>query len=189
MEFLVDWVCQLKELTIQSQLQGKIMANYKELKIYTDLLKRSLKYTQWPTYQPFNRPYYYDTIKEVLIADGTLLKKAMRCALVLLQKFLLKKNISLFESVGFIEREWHPLAHTMVSWERLENIENLMICLHEKDIKGDYLEAGVWRGGSSILMAGIEKFLGNNSKRIFVADSFEGLPKPNDELYPDELAP
>ena len=45
------------------------------------------------------------------------------------------------------------------------------------NIEGDFIEAGVWRGGATIFMAGINKYYNLNGK-IYVADSFEGLPPP-----------
>src|SRR5688572_7649081 len=49
---------------------------------------------------------------------------------------------------------------------------NLDLCNAHKNIKGDYVECGVWRGGMS---AAIAEILGKE-KRIHLFDSFEGLP-------------
>jgi Macrocin-O-methyltransferase (TylF) len=51
-------------------------------------------------------------------------------------------------------------------------------------IPGDLLEAGVWRGGACIYMRGILKACGVADRRVWVADSFAGLPPPNPEMYP-----
>ncbi len=59
------------------------------------------------------------------------------------------------------------------------------ICLKE-GIAGDIIETGVWKGGATIYFAGILKAYGNTSKKVFVADSFEGLPPPNEEKWPQD---
>jgi predicted O-methyltransferase YrrM len=45
----------------------------------------------------------------------------------------------------------------------------------ENNIPGDIVECGVWRGGVSILMAGMVKFY-KSSKRIYCFDTFSGMP-------------
>jgi len=158
----------------------------RSVRSYSDLLKRTLKYSQWPTYQPLNRPYFYDDIQDVLRSKGSIITKIQKSALVYLQKMLTKRNLSIMKGVGFTQQEWHPWAHTMVSWERLTNIEDLMIRINDDSVIGDFMEAGVWRGGSTILMAGLAKFMWEEPRRIFVADSFEGLPKPDSDKFPND---
>jgi O-methyltransferase len=51
-------------------------------------------------------------------------------------------------------------------------------------IEGDLIETGVWRGGASILMAGILRIYGDTNRSVWVADSFRGLPPPDPEHYP-----
>jgi O-methyltransferase len=46
-------------------------------------------------------------------------------------------------------------------------------------IPGDLLEAGVWRGGAAIFMRAAVAALGDQDRLVWVADSFEGLPKPD----------
>ncbi len=46
------------------------------------------------------------------------------------------------------------------------------------------IETGVWRGGATIFMAGLIKYYRENRK-VFVADSFEGLPKPDPKYVAD----
>ncbi len=56
-------------------------------------------------------------------------------------------------------------------------------CLHQ-GILGDIIETGVWRGGATIYLAGILRAHGNDDKKVFVADSFAGLPPPDEEKWP-----
>jgi len=51
-------------------------------------------------------------------------------------------------------------------WEYSRQVRNL---------DGDYLEVGVWRGGTGCLLAQSIKFQGSN-RRIFLCDTFEGMP-------------
>lgn len=52
-------------------------------------------------------------------------------------------------------------------------IDNLyLIHLHARELKGDVVECGVWKGGMSAGMA----FLEGNNRKYYLFDSFEGLP-------------
>ena len=51
-------------------------------------------------------------------------------------------------------------------------------------IDGDFIETGVWRGGACILMRGILEAYNDGTRRVFVADSFAGLPPPDPETFP-----
>jgi hypothetical protein len=80
-------------------------------------------------------------------------------------------------------REWPDRAHTMVGMKRLTNIQFCVEDVLKNNIEGDLIETGVWRGGSTIFMKGVLKVNGDNTRKVFVADSFEGLPPP-DPKYP-----
>ena len=72
---------------------------------------------------------------------------------------------------------------TMLTPELLDNIEYCIRDVVNNKIEGDFIECGVWRGGACIYAYHVLKNLGEDRK-VYVADSFEGLPKPNEELYP-----
>lgn len=55
-------------------------------------------------------------------------------------------------------------------------IDNLDLCNVNKDVQGDFVECGVWRGGMS---AAIAEILGKD-RMIHLFDSFEGLPPAKD---------
>jgi O-methyltransferase/8-demethyl-8-(2,3-dimethoxy-alpha-L-rhamnosyl)tetracenomycin-C 4'-O-methyltransferase len=76
------------------------------------------------------------------------------------------------------------MAHTMVGVDRLNNVRNLVQMALDENIPGDFIETGVWRGGCCILMRGILAANGVRERKVYVADSFEGLPAPKPELYP-----
>ena len=68
----------------------------------------------------------------------------------------------------------------------LQNGLGNLVTLEKNNIEGDFIETGVWRGGASIFMAGLNKFY-NLHRKVYVADSFEGLPPPN-SLYPQDAS-
>jgi len=79
---------------------------------------------------------------------------------------------------------WPRHAHTMVGLKRLENVQQCVEQALAESVPGDLLEAGVWRGGVTILMRAILKAHGVTDRRVWVADSFAGLPPPDRERYP-----
>jgi hypothetical protein len=81
-------------------------------------------------------------------------------------------------------RDWPCVAHTMVGLRRLQNLRELVQRTLDENIPGDYIETGVWRGGCCILMRGILAANEDRCRRVYVADSFEGLPPPNAESFP-----
>ena len=72
----------------------------------------------------------------------------------------------------------------MVGMVRLNHLHACVLDVIEHDIPGDLLETGVWRGGASILMRAVLKAYGDSARRVWLADSFEGLPHPNPLSYP-----
>jgi O-methyltransferase len=75
-------------------------------------------------------------------------------------------------------------AHTMVGVDRLNNLRDLVQAALDEDIPGNFIETGVWRGGCCILMRGILAANGAAGRKVYVADSFTGVPAPKPDLYP-----
>ncbi|HEY3267969.1 MAG TPA: TylF/MycF family methyltransferase [Armatimonadota bacterium] len=78
------------------------------------------------------------------------------------------------------------VAHTMIGQARLDNIQMCMEDCLDRGVRGDFIETGVWKGGATILMRAVLKAYGVTDRKVFVADSFEGLPRPNEEKYPQD---
>ena len=78
-------------------------------------------------------------------------------------------------------KEWPSLAHTMIGMRRLDNIQALVTDILDTQTPGDLIETGVWRGGSTIFMRGLLKAHGVTDRTVWVADSFQGFPAPNQE--------
>jgi O-methyltransferase len=80
-------------------------------------------------------------------------------------------------------RDWPALAQTMIGTARMRNLRNACEATILDDIRGDFIETGVWRGGACIYMKGIVEAFGEKDRRVFVADSFMGLPPPSPDKY------
>ena len=80
---------------------------------------------------------------------------------------------------------WGPERISMLPWTGLEHLHACIIDTVQKNIPGDFVETGAWRGGACILAKSIYESLGSQ-KKIFVVDSFEGLPPPDTEKYPND---
>lgn len=69
-------------------------------------------------------------------------------------------------------------SHSMMGRLRLDSLHACLDDLAARNVPGDLMECGVWRGGGCILMAGWLRAQGDDTRRLLVADSFEGLPPP-----------
>jgi hypothetical protein len=67
-------------------------------------------------------------------------------------------------------------AETMLGTLQLDQMQFCINDVCDRGIPGDLLEAGVWRGGMTVFMRGVLKARGDKQRRVWVADSFAGLP-------------
>lgn len=96
-------------------------------------------------------------------------------------------SLSLFEPVRRENGEdWPFLAHTMIGLKRMNNIQELAEKVFANEVPGDFIETGVWRGGACIWAAAIIKAHGEDRK-VWVCDSFQGLPPPKYGQYPADV--
>ncbi|AYE97957.1 macrocin O-methyltransferase [Mycobacterium paragordonae] len=90
-----------------------------------------------------------------------------------------------FESnTRFLGRDWPSLAFSMIGSVRMRNLRYVCETVLLDGIAGDFIETGVWRGGACIMMKGILEAYGDDERRVFVADSFAGLPPPDSDNFP-----
>lgn len=75
-----------------------------------------------------------------------------------------KNKDALFENVK---------NHTFCSREKLESLCSLAAHLNEKNVMGDFVECGVYKGGSAAVLA---KYMGQDRK-LWLFDSFKGMPE------------
>lgn len=76
----------------------------------------------------------------------------------------------------------------MVLEPALLNLLDLVRSIQQASIAGDFVECGVWQGGSAFLMAKQLQQLGERDRTVWLCDSFEGLPPPQQIDGPAALA-
>lgn len=77
-------------------------------------------------------------------------------------------------------------AMTMIGRRRLDNIRHCVEQVIAGDVPGDLIETGVWRGGATIYMRAILQAWGVTERKVWAADSFEGLPPSDLKNYPQD---
>ncbi len=78
-------------------------------------------------------------------------------------------------------KDWPCFGYTMVGRARLDNLEWCIRDVLERNVAGDLIETGVWRGGSAIFMRAMLRIYGVTDRVVWAADSFEGMPVPEGE--------
>ena len=147
---------------------------------YLDLLKKCLtRYIFAENYRIMHRPsrekhpmvwMFYPALAAMLERKGLKLYRHAR-----------------FDSVARSEgTDWPPEAETMIGLKRLDNLHACIEAVISDQIPGDFVETGVWRGGACIFMRGALNVYGDQIRNIWVADSFEGLPRPDSRYQQDE---
>ena len=143
-------------------------------------------------------PFYVEVLKRVLVDTVTMEGKYTLYDESLRAKFfdgtLSKSEAEKILSVGvydsYVKDGYvNPVrAETMIGMPRLSNFQYCIEQAIKNKIQGDIIETGVWRGGACIMAAGVIKSLKSN-KKIYVSDSFEGLPKPESKYSADDNDP
>jgi hypothetical protein len=148
--------------------------------LYLDLMKKTLSFTLWKEPGiPIEKLYY----AQPPIKRGISL---------LLTRLFRIWDLQIIKSLHYSDRErnegliWPQYADTMIGIKRLDNIQFCVEKVIRNQISGDLIEAGVWRGGASIFIRAILAAYQVSDRRVFVADSFEGLPKPDEAKYPQD---
>ncbi len=146
--------------------------------LYLDLIKKTLCFMLWP--EPpvpiltFN--YGRSPAKRLLVFAAS--------------KLLEKNKLQIVKTADVSERQrtegevWPGYADTMIGLKRLNNLQHCVETVLREGVEGDLIETGVWRGGACILMRAVLAAYGVEDRKVFVADSFEGLPKPDAGAYP-----
>ncbi len=107
-------------------------------------------------------------------------------------KLLTKHDLQVMRKFRFdsekraVGKDWPPLADTMIGLKRLDNLQYCIESVISENVPGDMIETGVWRGGGSIFMRAVLKAHAATDRIVWVADSFEGLPAPDPEKYPED---
>jgi O-methyltransferase len=145
---------------------------------YLDLIKKTLSFALWP--EP---PVPVDMFEYKRF-------RPTKKILALFCRALERRNLQLVHprSVTAEQREQGSVlpgyAHTMIGLKRLDNIQFCVETVLHAGVPGDLIETGVWRGGACIFMRAILAVHHVKDRKVYVADSFDGLPKPDAEIYP-----
>jgi len=154
--------------------------NNKPEKLYLDLIKKTLTYMLWP--EP---PQQIENSTNSLMPFK---EKVLVVLLKLLSTFnkdlKVVKEIKISKEMQENGKLWPAYAETMIGLKRLDNLQYCIEKVIEDKIEGDLIETGVWRGGACIFMRAVLAAYGIKNRRVFVADSFRGLPKPDPLRYP-----
>ena len=67
-------------------------------------------------------------------------------------------------------------AETMLGTRQLDQMQRCIVDVITRNIPGDLIEAGVWRGGMTIFMRAVLMAYQVTDRKVWVADSFDGLP-------------
>ena len=96
----------------------------------------------------------------------------------------LTKKIPFDAEMRALGRDWPGFGYTMIGLRRLDHLQECVEDVIRRRVPGDLMEAGVWRGGAGILMNAVLRRLDETDRAVWLADSFEGLPKPDESRYP-----
>ena len=122
--------------------------------LYLDLLKRNL--VRW------------GEVKAVPLSGKGFLRRAVRTIFALrdLQICQIKPFVAERREVG---QDW-PDGPTVVGLRRLDNIQHCIQTVLRDEIPGDLVDAGLWRGGASILMRAVLAAMGDAQRHVWCAD-------------------
>jgi len=71
--------------------------------------------------------------------------------------------------------------YTMTSKERMYSVHKAVEYIVKAKMPGDFVECGVWRGGSAMVIAYTLLKLGETNRKIYLYDTYEGMSKPTEE--------
>ena len=142
--------------------------------LYLDLLKKVLTRTAFP-----------EEFKPITVSDPRS-ERLLRVARRVLEEPLLQwvKSVPFNPELRQVGKDWPSEAETMIGTARLDNLHTCARDVIQRGIPGDFIETGVWRGGATIFMRAVLKAFDVSDRKVWVADSFQGLPKPDAETYP-----
>lgn len=74
---------------------------------------------------------------------------------------------------------------TMTSSDRMYALYKAVEYIEQASVPGDIIECGVWKGGSMMVAAYTLLKLGRATRHLYLFDTYEGLPKPDEKLDVD----
>jgi hypothetical protein len=80
----------------------------------------------------------------------------------------------------FMDLYQQVMPYTMTSKEAVFTLYTSINYVLDRNIPGDIVECGVWRGGSSLLAALIMKARNIRDRKLYLYDTFQGMPTPTE---------
>lgn len=97
-----------------------------------------------------------------------------------LQVSRIKKEEKFTDDETFLALYEQCKPYTMTSIERMYALFNAVKYVVQNNIPGDFVECGVWRGGSSMMTALTLLHLRSKDRQLFLYDTFEGMSEPTE---------
>jgi hypothetical protein len=79
----------------------------------------------------------------------------------------------------FVSAYSRAMLYTMTSPERMYALWQATLHISSTGVQGAVVECGVWRGGSSMIAASALQHAGDNTRQLWLYDTFEGMPEPS----------
>jgi O-methyltransferase len=135
------------------------LTDYDVRSLYLDLIRRNLTrygmHERMPAQWPLRRRLLFKTVNTISsIRNGT-------------GRFDQRNR-----ELGL---DWPAEAETMIGMQRLTSLQQC--------VETDLVECGVWRGGACILMRAVLAAYGDHTRSVWLADSFEGVPRSDPANY------
>lgn len=144
--------------------------------LYLNLLKKTItRYTTPENFAPYEvrkgeiRKFFFSILKVLLVSS---------------KELEIVRRLTFNPKDRFDGRDRPTEALTMIGIRRLNNLEKCLVDVLNEGVPGDIIETGVWRGGACVFARAVLKAYGCTERKVWVADSFKGLPSPNPKLFP-----
>lgn len=120
----------------------------------------------------------------------TLLNKAIKPFGLEIKKIAKRVPADISTDLFFMNLYEQCKPFTMTSVERMYALYQSLNYILENELEGDFVECGVWKGGSSMLMALYLKEKGITDRKLYLYDTFEGMSAPTeaDKTFSGEYA-
>ena len=143
---------------------------------YLELIKKSIIAEFYPfTYLGVDHPTS-NSLKRII--------KKVILSLLSKKGLSIKKDITSDDFENGSKRS--SLSFSMVGKKRLNNVHELIDKIYKNKIEGDFLEAGIWRGGVVIFMKACLFAYNDSSRKIWGIDSFKGFPSLDLKNFPED---
>lgn len=145
--------------------------------LYLDLLKRSL-----------TRGLFGEVLVPLSLEEPSFKKRLLGPFAKLLRRrgIVLARAISMRGAFDKSPPRQIRTADTLIGPVGLDNLQQLIEDVLRLETPGDLIETGVWRGGAVIFMRGVLEAHGDETRTVWAADSFAGLPARGTTRYAED---